>query len=289
LNLRVALQLGRVSNLPTVWSNVLAAVVLSGAPLRVSFLAGLALALSCFYVGGMYLNDAFDREIDARERPERPLPSGRATPGEVLAVGFGLLFLGVAGTAIAARLGPAPGAVVPALAAAAGLGALIVAYDLHHKTNPLGPLLMALCRGGVYVTAALAAGRLTWTVLHGAALLVAYLLGLSALAREERGAGRSVPWGLALLWVPLLVGGGWGQGWGPAVASLAFLAWTARAVSFLTAWRGGQVGPAIGALIAGISLVDARLIAGHASLGWVLVALGAAVLTLFSQRYVRGT
>ena len=29
-----------------------------------------------FYIGGMYLNDAFDRDIDARERPERPIPSG---------------------------------------------------------------------------------------------------------------------------------------------------------------------------------------------------------------------
>ena len=34
------------------------------------------LAMSLFYVGGMYLNDYFDRAIDARERPERPIPAG---------------------------------------------------------------------------------------------------------------------------------------------------------------------------------------------------------------------
>ena len=289
MNLRVALQLGRISNLPTVWSNVLAATVLSGAPPRASLLAGLALALSFFYVGGMYLNDAFDREIDARERPERPLPSGRVGPREVFTVGFGLLFLGVAVVVLMARLGPSPGSARPALVAAAGLGALIVAYDLHHKTNPMAPLLMALCRGGVYVTTAVALGRLTWPVLQGAAVVIAYLIGLSVLAREERGVGAAVPWGLALLWIPLLAEGGRGRGWGPTVATLAFLIWTARAVSLLTVWRGGQVGPAIGALIAGISLVDARLIAGRASFGWVLLALGAGALTLFSQRYVRGT
>jgi len=151
---RSAVQLGRVSNLPTVWSNVLAGLALSGAPVRPLFLAGLAVALSCFYVGGMFLNDGFDREVDARERPERPLPSGRATPREVFAIGFGLLAAGLVLLTTMAWLGPGPHAVRPTVAAGLALGALIVAYDLHHKKNPLGPLVMALCRGTVYVTLA---------------------------------------------------------------------------------------------------------------------------------------
>ena len=69
------LRLGRVSNLPTVWTNVVAGAVLSGAAPRAATLVALAAALSAFYVGGMYLNDGFDRDIDARERPERPIPS----------------------------------------------------------------------------------------------------------------------------------------------------------------------------------------------------------------------
>ena len=73
---RTYLRLGRVSNLPTVWTNVLAGIVLAGGPLEPGTLAALVVALSLFYVGGMYLNDAFDRTIDARERPERPIPSG---------------------------------------------------------------------------------------------------------------------------------------------------------------------------------------------------------------------
>lgn len=86
-----ALRLGRVSNLPTVWTNMLAGVVLAGGGVLEVQSLGLLLALSLFYVGGMYLNDAFDAEIDARERPERPIPSGRVSRGFVFALGFGAL------------------------------------------------------------------------------------------------------------------------------------------------------------------------------------------------------
>ena len=73
MTLSVALRLGRVSNLPTVWTNALAGLVLAGQAGWDPRIPPLLLALSLFYVAGMYLNDAFDREIDARERPERPI------------------------------------------------------------------------------------------------------------------------------------------------------------------------------------------------------------------------
>ena len=66
---RIYLQLGRVSNLPTVWTNVLAGVLLAGGALEPGSFIPLLLAFSLFYEGGMFLNDAFDRKIDARERP----------------------------------------------------------------------------------------------------------------------------------------------------------------------------------------------------------------------------
>jgi 4-hydroxybenzoate polyprenyltransferase len=44
----------------------------------------------------MYLNDAFDRGIDARDRPSRPIPSGAADANTVFALGFGFLLGGVA-------------------------------------------------------------------------------------------------------------------------------------------------------------------------------------------------
>ena len=69
MKLSVALRLGRVSNLPTVWSNTLAGTVIAGGePWRLGTLLA-ALGISLLYVAGMYLNDAFDREIDANEGP----------------------------------------------------------------------------------------------------------------------------------------------------------------------------------------------------------------------------
>src|SRR5919206_5170200 len=70
------LRLGRVSNLPTVWTDVLAGTALAGGdPLSGRTALALA-AMTLFYIGGMFLNDAFDRAIDARERPSRPIPAG---------------------------------------------------------------------------------------------------------------------------------------------------------------------------------------------------------------------
>ena len=91
-----------MSNLPTVWTNTLAGTVLAGADVEPGRLALLALAFSLLYTGGMYLNDAFDRESDRRERPERPIPSGRVTARSVFAIGFGLLAAGVLGVEMAA-------------------------------------------------------------------------------------------------------------------------------------------------------------------------------------------
>ena len=68
MKLKTALRLGRVSNLPTVWTNVLVGAALGGASWaswgdwgRVVLVL---LAMSAAYVGGMFLNDAYDAEID---------------------------------------------------------------------------------------------------------------------------------------------------------------------------------------------------------------------------------
>ena len=128
---RTLLDLGRVSNLPTVWTNVLAGAVLSGGALHLPLLGGLALGGSLLYVGGMFLNDAFDRGVDARMRPERPIPSGRATAAQVFGIGFGLVAAGVAFVGLAASLHPAAAArgLASPLAAALVLCALVVFYD----------------------------------------------------------------------------------------------------------------------------------------------------------------
>src|SRR5262245_7431898 len=111
MKLRTLLDLARVSNLPTVWSNVLAGAVLGLASVEPLPVVVAGFAGSLLYSGGMFLNDAFDAEIDARERPERPIPAGRIAKATVLALGFGMLasahavlavFAGRAGTGLVA-------------------------------------------------------------------------------------------------------------------------------------------------------------------------------------------
>src|SRR5262249_21265890 len=147
--------------------------------------------------GGMFLNDAFDREIDRAQRPERPIPSGAIDAASVFAWGFALLGAGVA---LVGALGGGL-AVLSALA----LASVIVFYDLHHKGNPLSPLVMGLCRAGVYTTAALSvSGALAPAVLVGAGALIAYLIGLTYVAKQENLRALGNLWPLAFLAVALV-------------------------------------------------------------------------------------
>lgn len=104
-------------------------------PLRI---AGLTAASSCLYMAGMALNDYADRDVDAKERPKRPIPSGRVSSKFALRLASGLsaASLGLAYTAGGRR----------ALEVALPLAATVWAYDLVLKKTPWGPLGMAACR-----------------------------------------------------------------------------------------------------------------------------------------------
>ena len=185
MNWGVALRLGRVSNLPTVWTNTLAGIALAGGSVVDRRTLSLIVALSLFYVAGMYLNDAYDAEIDARERPERPVPSGQVGADTVFAVGFGMMALGLALLAWVGY-GPAGGTGLGPVVGGVGLGAAIVMYDRHHKDNPLSPVLMGLCRMLVYITAGLAVtASLPGSLLAAALVLLCYLIGLTYIAKQE--------------------------------------------------------------------------------------------------------
>ena len=284
---RSYLELGRVSNLPTVWTNVLAGGVLAGGVVTARSLAAPLLAGTAFYVGGMFLNDAFDREIDRRERSDRPIPTGRVGAGEVFAVGFGLLavgwvllFLQVERWGYGSRR---------ALLAGAALAGAIVLYNAWHKGNPLGPLLMGLCRALLYLTAGLALARQPApAVVAGAVVLLCYLIGLTYVAKQETLTHVANLWPLLFLAAPFL----------RAIPSLLdslsvaalyviFLAWVLYALRMIV--RRMSIGKAVVTLIAGISLLDALLIAQAGAEGLAWVAAAGLVLTVLLQRYVRGT
>lgn len=291
LTLSTALRLGRVSNLPTVWTNVLAAGLLAGSAVAHAELVGLVLCLSLFYVGGMYLNDAFDREIDARERPSRPIPSGAVSARTVAAVGSALLAAGLAGLA---ALGTRRGNIGPALLAGLALAALIVLYDAWHKGNRLAPGVMGLCRAGVYAAVAAAlAGEVSGGLVWGAGVLWAYVVGLTAIAAQETLDRVRSWWPMLLLLAPagLAVANGTPTPAGVALL-LAFAAWIALALRQL---RAGRIGAGVVRLIAGICWVDALLIASQAQIGsdpalagLVIGAVGVA-LTRALQSRIPGT
>ena len=160
------LELGRVSNLPTVWANVmhglLAAYVYAveaGQGERpptdgMDFLRWLDQAfvllvgMSLVYLGGMMLNDVCDAKVDATERPARPIPSGRVCRHRAAVVAGLLLVLGWATTAVYAN------PQLPWLAA--GLVACVVAYNLTHRVPGLGLVFMPACRVLLVLTAAFA-------------------------------------------------------------------------------------------------------------------------------------
>jgi hypothetical protein len=286
---RDLLLLGRVSNLPTVWTNTLAGATLAGAELDARGLALLALAFSLLYTGGMYLNDAFDRESDTRERPERPIPSGRIGSGAVFAIGFGLLAAGILAVAVAAA-GPGGGGWA-AVWSSVLLAAVITAYDAWHKANPLSPVVMGLCRVLVYVTAALAvAGRIGAPVWGGAAALLSYLIGLTYVAKQENLTELRHVWPLAFLAAPFLYA--WPALLTPAAGTvpyLGFLAWVAYAVTGLVRAGHRDIRRAVVSLIAGISLLDALLIASVGEPWRAAWAVAGFALTLLFQRWVPGT
>jgi hypothetical protein len=286
----VALRLGRVSNLPTVWTNTLAGIALAGGSVADARTAPLIVALSLFYVAGMYLNDAYDAEIDARERPERPIPSGQVSAETVFTAGFAMMALGLVllawvgyGAAGGTGLGPVMGGL--------GLGAAIVMYNRRHKDNPLSPVLMGICRVLVYVTAGLAvAYELPPALVIGALLLLCYLIGLTYVAKQETlGEIRNL-WPLLFLAAPVLYALAIAQGSpNAAMLSLAFVLWVGVALWFLRRRQPGDVPRAVISLIAGISLLDAVLIGGTGNLGIAGLAVLGFVLTLVLQRSVPGT
>jgi 4-hydroxybenzoate polyprenyltransferase len=283
IRVRAWVQLGRISNLPTVWSNVLAGVILGGGELSPSLLMLLSMAHSLFYVGGMFLNDAFDRRFDEKARPERPIPSGRVGAAEVFVIGFGLLAAGLSVLAIGAS---GRGSFAPVLCGV-GLAAAIVAYDAWHKNNPLSPVLMGLCRMGVYLTSALMVNPRPKEALGASVVLLAYLIGLTFVAKQESLKQPGNLWPVAFLAAPfvyafpaLLV---------PAAIWLAFAVWVWLALRRV--WQR-QIGAAVVQFIAGICLLDGLLIArtlGNAATLPVLFTVACFGLTLFAQRYVKGT
>lgn len=180
---RALVELVRAPAALTVPGDVLAGAAAAHRPPSPA-LAGLAASSVCLYWAGMALNDWADRDLDAVERPERPIPSGRVSPAAALGVAGALT---AAGLALAAAAGGRR-----ALAVAGPLAATVCCYDLRAKSGPAGPAVMAAARG-LDVLLGAGPGRLRQAA-PAAATVAAHTLAVTALSRSEvSGADPRVP------------------------------------------------------------------------------------------------
>jgi 4-hydroxybenzoate polyprenyltransferase len=280
---RTLLILGRVSNLPTVWSNCLAGWWLGGGKNYWS-LPLLLLGVSALYIGGMFLNDAFDSEFDRARRPSRPIPSGQITREQVWLWSFGFLAVGALSLAVISKT-----CGILALA----LLASIVLYDATHKAITASPWLMGLCRFWVYVIAGATGswGVNGWPIWCGAALAF-YVVGLSYVARRESFRGPVPYWPLIFLAAPVLLAQLLDNGHARNAAilfSILLVLWIARCVRTIFQREEVNVGKIVSGLLAGIIFVDWLAVAAYCPkwLGAIFLILFGATLLL--QKFVPAT
>jgi 4-hydroxybenzoate polyprenyltransferase len=253
----------------------LASVV--GTAVSIPALAGLAGASVLLYAGGTTLNDYFDAPIDTTERPERPIPSGRVSTRSAGGLGTVLLAVGVVLAFVAAGL--------QAGAFAAGLAVVIVLYDGVLKGTLAGFLAMGSARGLNVLLGVTAAGMAvlsSWAIVV-AVVVVLYIALVTYMAANEatetnRSAVAAAAAGVVLAVLAVLAAVAVTRP--PLIQSAlaivlvaGFLAWTGRALRPAYANpRPDTVGPAVGACILGLIVLDAAF-AAVAGVGWALAVL----------------
>lgn len=180
--LKPYLQLARPANLVTAVADIVAGMAIAGVAWPLGPAAWLLGATLGLYGGGVVLNDVFDARLDAAERPERPIPSGRVPLAAAAFFGVLLLFSGIA---FAFLFQFESGLIAAAIAMAT------VVYNRlakHHRV--LGPLVMGLCRGGnllLGMSAVWSAVPLWWPLCF---IPVFYIAAITLISQDEVHGGR---------------------------------------------------------------------------------------------------
>ncbi len=283
---RALLELGRVSNLPSVVTNVLAAWILTGS--RFGFgLVGLVIGSVLLYLGGTTLNDAIDVKFDRENRPERPIPAGVFSARMVWLIGIAYLVVGSGLLIVLTKAWPVW---------VAALVVAIVVYDVVHKKWQGAVFVMGSCRLFLYLVAASAAIGGTGVklpVLIWAAALFLYIVGLTFVARGESTGGGVPQMAIAFLAAPVVAGAislalGGGGGFEFAICLLVLMGWIGLCLWRLRGDDPARIGRFVGGLLAGIPLIDA--LAVSSLVPWLaLVFLLALPLSMILQRMVAAT
>lgn len=186
--LKEYLLLIRLPNVFTTPSNILVGyfAAVSAADAEGAHLIALVISSGMLYIAGIVLNDFFDIEIDKKERPSRPLPSGKIS--KAYALGIAIVALLIANT-VALLVGPVTLAVSLALTLA------IIAYDYRLKHSAVGPFVMGSTR---FLNVILGASPMllyidghSFAIVGAAAsLLFFYVSSITLLSKKEVGNDR---------------------------------------------------------------------------------------------------
>lgn len=278
--LRPYLELIRLPAVFTAPADVLLGLALASAaagqaiPLATALI--LVIASAAIYCAGMAANDVFDAAVDARERPGRPIPSGRVPLPRAWAL---VLTLQIIGLGLAALVG------LPSLIAVAFTVACTYLYNAAIKDSALGPASMGLCR---YGNALIGLSALGWPqpviVYLVPVTVLVYVLGVTGLSRHEvDGASKqAVATPMIIMLASVIAAALW--------APLGFLPTPLGALVVIIplAWlipplRRGYDAPGAGAIrggvmagIFGIAMVNALLAAQAGA--WILAGITLALL-----------
>jgi len=227
----------------------------------------------------MVWNDFFDVVQDRRERPHRPIPSGRISrrAAGVLAILLSAAGLGFAGGCWPA-VGPAPAALV------GGILFFVLLYNGWLKRTPLGPLGMGACRFLNVLLGLSVAGWPTepW-MLHLAGVVGAYIAGVTWFARKEAAASdrRQLSAALGIMLLAAALGLAWPAWWAPDDSpSFTFFPYLLACWGVLTLAPAGSaiahpdpkaVQAAVKRMILGLVGLDAVLAFVH--VGWPALGL----------------
>jgi 4-hydroxybenzoate polyprenyltransferase len=170
-------------NVFTAFADIFLGALASGAlPDRWLAFILLLLASGCLYCAGMVWNDYFDFEQDYRERPFRPLPSGKIGLRTAMLLGVALL---AGGVLFAVLAGLVTGSFLPPVFALV-LTACILLYDGGLKHTSTGPIAMGACRF-FNLLLGLSAGT-EWAAswgFHLSLVVGLYIVGVTWFARTE--------------------------------------------------------------------------------------------------------
>ena len=200
--IKALLSLTRPANLVTAIADVLAGMAIAGyfgvfdpSPAPVGWLA---LATVGLYGGGVVFNDVFDAELDAVERPERPIPSGIVSKSTAALLGSLLLAVGIGASFMVNQT---------AGFLAIGIAVASLVYDRfgkHH--NWLGPVNMGLCRGLNLLLGVSILPEQVWPWVWVGLVPIAYIAAITMISRGEVHGGSTSTLRAAGLLYALVIG-----------------------------------------------------------------------------------